>query len=147
MLGSYTGMYPKIAAGVGDTRLETPQRLTVQTPAPARGTCVRLSRDPQGGPDRTTCRSRFQKGVASRENSIFLVGRAHSRPTKASRIRIGCSYTQGCVTAPHIVCSDGRLCTSWVGGHGPGGHNCESPVTLVKQTNKTNKQSRSNNFG
>ena len=71
MLGSYTGMYPKIAAGVGDTRLETPQRLTVQTPAPARGTRVRLSRDPWGGPERTTSHSRFQKGVAGREKFIF----------------------------------------------------------------------------
>ena len=142
MLGSYTGEYPKIAAGAGnrDTRLETPQRLTVQTPAPARGTYVRLSRDPWGGPERTTSHSRLQKGVAGRENSIFLVGCAHSRPTKASRIRIGCSYTQGCVTAPHIVCSDGRLCTSWVGGHGPSGHTCESPVTYVKQTKQTNKE-------
>ena len=60
-------MYPKIAAGVGDTRLETPQRLTVQTPAPARGTHVRLSCDPWGGPERTTSHSRFQKGVAGRE--------------------------------------------------------------------------------
>ena len=51
-------MYPKIAAGVGDTRLATPQRLTVQTPAPARGTRVRLSCDPQGGPDCTTSHSR-----------------------------------------------------------------------------------------
>ena len=31
MLGSYTGEYPKIAAGVGDTRLETPQRLCADT--------------------------------------------------------------------------------------------------------------------
>ena len=71
MLGSYTGEYPKIAAGVGNTRLETPQRLTVQPPAPARGTCVRLSCDPQGGPDRTTSHSRFQKGVAGREKIYF----------------------------------------------------------------------------
>ena len=71
MLGSYTGMYPKIAAGVGDTRLATPQRLIVQIPAPARGTRVRLSCDPPGGPDRTTGHSRFQTGVAGREKFIF----------------------------------------------------------------------------
>ena len=72
MLGSYTGEYPKIAAGVGNTRLETPQRLTVQTPAPARGTYVRLSRDPWGGPERTTSRSRLQKGEAGQEKLFSL---------------------------------------------------------------------------
>ena len=112
MLGSYTGEYPKIAAGVGNTRLETPQRLTVQTPAPARGTYVRLSRDPRGGPERTTSRSRLQKGVVNRENYIFLVGYAHSRPAKASCIRIGCSCARGCVIAPYNVRSEGRPCNS-----------------------------------
>ena len=72
-------MYPKIAAGVGDTRLATPQRLIVQIPAPARGTRVRLSCDPWGGPERTTSHSRFQKGVAGRENfslsAVHILGR------------------------------------------------------------------------
>ena len=132
-------MYPKIAAGVGDTRLATPQRLTVQIPAPARGTRVRLSCDPWGGPERTTSHSRFQKGEAGQE-FFLLAGHAHSRPAKASSRRIGCSCARGYFAVPYNVRSDGRPCTSLGRGTWATWPYCESPVTQVKQTNKqTNK--------